>query len=204
MQLIFDRRISRRTPGTFRTRVITDGVVSVPACRLQEHAHQAGITKSAAPGAPRSPSTTQALRHRQAADEPARAAAGRLPSPPASSGAQKVSHDCSFGEDGYDLLARPTEVEGQRASALRFGDKWVQAMLAVLVVFSLQLRGFNNREMCALLAQLLGLTQLKNRRLLVLLDNLLYLFRDASSYHAASLPTVGQSLVRWACRNTRS
>jgi hypothetical protein len=25
--LIFDRRVSRRTPGPFRTRVITDGVV---------------------------------------------------------------------------------------------------------------------------------------------------------------------------------
>src|SRR6185312_15108369 len=27
VQLIFDRRVSRRTPGRFRTRVITDGVV---------------------------------------------------------------------------------------------------------------------------------------------------------------------------------
>ena len=33
----------------------------------------------------------------------------------------------------------------------------VQALFAVLVVFSLQLRGFNNREMRSLLAQLLGL-----------------------------------------------
>lgn len=46
---------------------------------------------------------------------------------------------------------------GQRASALRFGDKRVQALFAVLVVFSLQMRGFNNREMRVLLAQLLGL-----------------------------------------------
>ena len=54
-------------------------------------------------------------------------------------------------------MVRPIEVEGQRASALRFGDKHVQALFAVLVVFSLQLRGFNNREMRVLLAQLLGL-----------------------------------------------
>jgi hypothetical protein len=54
-------------------------------------------------------------------------------------------------------VVRPAEVEGQRASALRFGDKRVQALFAVLVVFSLQLRGFNNREMRVLLAQLLGL-----------------------------------------------
>jgi len=39
VQLIFDRRVSRRTPGRFRTRVITDGVVA--ARRLQDHANQA-------------------------------------------------------------------------------------------------------------------------------------------------------------------
>jgi transposase-like protein len=43
-------------------------------------------------------------------------------------------------------------VQGQRASALRFGDKPVQDLFAVLVVFSLQLRGFTNQEMRALLA----------------------------------------------------
>jgi hypothetical protein len=36
-------------------------------------------------------------------------------------------------------------------------NRCVQALFAVLVVFSLQLRGFNNQQMRALLAQLLGL-----------------------------------------------
>ena len=54
-------------------------------------------------------------------------------------------------------MVRPIEVEGQRAAALRFGDPRVQALFAVLVVFSLQVRGFSNQEMRALLAQLLGL-----------------------------------------------
>jgi hypothetical protein len=39
---------------------------------------------------------------------------------------------------------------------LRFGDKRVQALFTVLVVFSFQLRGFTNSEMRVLLAQLLG------------------------------------------------
>jgi len=51
----------------------------------------------------------------------------------------------------------PPKVDGQRASALRFGDQRVQALFAVLVVFSLLLRGFTNQEMRGLLAQLLGL-----------------------------------------------
>ncbi|MFL6450873.1 MAG: hypothetical protein ACJ746_24810, partial [Bryobacteraceae bacterium] len=70
---------------------------------------------------------------------------------------QKISHDCSIGEDAFDKIVRPLEVEGQRASALRFGDQRVQALFAVLVVFGLQPRGFNNREIRILLTQLLGL-----------------------------------------------
>ena len=53
-------------------------------------------------------------------------------------------------------MVRPAEIEGQRVSALRFGDKRVQSLFSVLVVFSLQLRGFDNREMRTLLAQMLG------------------------------------------------
>ena len=68
-----------------------------------------------------------------------------------------LPHDCSIGEDAFDRVVRPAEVDGRRASALRSGDQRVQALFAVLVVFSLQLRGFNNEEMGALLAQLLGL-----------------------------------------------
>jgi hypothetical protein len=31
---------------------------------------------------------------------------------------QKISHDCSIGEDAFDRVVRPAEVDGQRASAL--------------------------------------------------------------------------------------
>ena len=65
--------------------------------------------------------------------------------------------DCAIGEDAFEKVVRPIEVEGQRAAALRFGDQRVQALFAVLVMFSLQLRGFTNQEMRPLLAQLLGL-----------------------------------------------
>ena len=41
VQLIFDRRVNRRTPGRFRTRVITEGVVPFTARRLQKFPHQA-------------------------------------------------------------------------------------------------------------------------------------------------------------------
>ena len=72
---------------------------------------------------------------------------------------QKVSHDCSLGEDAFDPVVRPVQVEGQRPSALKFGDRRVQALFDVLVVLILQLRGLTNSEMPPLLAQLLAWTQ---------------------------------------------
>ena len=72
---------------------------------------------------------------------------------------EKVSHDCNLGADAFEALQRPMEVEGQRASALRFGDPRVQALLAVIVMFVLQPRGFTNKELRPLLAQHLGLEE---------------------------------------------
>ncbi|MCC6344359.1 MAG: hypothetical protein IT166_19315 [Bryobacterales bacterium] len=48
-------------------------------------------------------------------------------------GVQKISPDCSIGEDTFEQVVRPIEVEGQRAAGMRFGDPRVQALLAVLV-----------------------------------------------------------------------
>jgi hypothetical protein len=70
---------------------------------------------------------------------------------------QTVSHDCAIGEDAFEKMVRPIHLDGQKVSALRFGDAQAQALFAVLVLFSLQPRGFTNREMRVLLAQLLGL-----------------------------------------------
>ena len=70
---------------------------------------------------------------------------------------QTISHDCSIGDEAFEQVVRPIEVEEQRASALRFGDGRVQALFSVLVLFSLQARGFTNADTRALLAQLLGL-----------------------------------------------
>ena len=54
------------------------------------------------------------------------------------------------------LLSKP---QGQRASALRFGDARVQGLFAVLLLLCLQLEGFCNRQLWPLLAQMLGLEE---------------------------------------------
>jgi hypothetical protein len=157
VQLIFDRRVTTRTPGRFRTRVITDGVVpslhvDYKSTRIKQY-HKEGraLRTETTINNTRDFGIGKLLKNLPALRQIGFQANRRLLD------VQRVSHDCAIGEDAFDKVVRPAEVAGQRASALRFGDKRVQALFAVLVVFSLQLRGFNNRETRVLLAQLLGL-----------------------------------------------
>jgi len=157
VQLIFDRRVNRRTPGKFRTRVITDGVV--PSLHVdyknsrikQYHKEGRALRTETTINNTRDFGIGKLLKNLPALRQVGFQANRRLLD------VQTVSHDCSIGEDTFDRVVRPIEADGQRASALPFGDARVQALLSVLVLFSLQLRGFTNREMRALLAQLLGL-----------------------------------------------
>jgi hypothetical protein len=157
VQLIFDRRVSRRTPGKFRTRVITDGVVpslhvDYKNTRLKQY-HKEGraLRTETTINNTRDFGIGKLLKNLPALRRVGFQANRRLLD------VQTVSHDCSIGEDAFDQVVRPIEVEGQRASALRFGDARVQALLSVLVLFRFQLQGFTNQEMRALLARLLGL-----------------------------------------------
>ncbi|MGH8563777.1 MAG: hypothetical protein ACREXW_06660 [Gammaproteobacteria bacterium] len=86
VQLIFDRRVTRRTPGRFRSRVITEGVVpslhvDYKSSRIKQY-HKEGRALQT--------ETTinkhTRLRDRQATQEPACSAADRLQSQPTSSG----------------------------------------------------------------------------------------------------------------------
>jgi hypothetical protein len=72
---------------------------------------------------------------------------------------EKVSHDCHMAMEAFQRLQGPIEVEEQRASALRFGGQRVQALFTALCLFAPQPRGFTNKELRPLLAQLLGCPQ---------------------------------------------
>jgi hypothetical protein len=157
VQLIFDRKVSRRTPGRFRTRIITEGVV--PSLHIdykntrikQYHKEGRALRTETTINNTRDFSIGKRLKNLPALRQIGFQANRRLLD------VQKTSHDCSIGEDAFNQVVRPIEVDGQRASALRFGDPRVQALFAVLAVFSLQLRGFTNAELRTLLAQMLGL-----------------------------------------------
>jgi hypothetical protein len=156
VQLIFDRRVTKRTPGRFRTRVLTEGVtptlhVDYKKSRIKQY-HKEGR-------ALRTETTINNTRDfdigKRLQNLPALRAVGfqanrRLLD------VQTISQDCAVGEDVFRQVTQPCAVDGQRASALRYGEPCVLALLSALLVFRLLPRGFSNRELKEHLAPLLG------------------------------------------------
>jgi len=156
VQLIFDRRVTRRTPGRFRTRVITEGVI--PSLHVDyKHSHIKQYHKEG-----------QALRTETTINNTRDFGIGKLLSNlPALRqvgfaanrrllNVQTVSHDCAIGQKIFEQVVQPVKVDGQRASALHFDNPRAQALFQVLVTFGVQPHGFDNRQMRELMAQLMG------------------------------------------------
>ena len=159
VQLIFERKMQRKTAtdGRCRTRIITEGVspslhVYYKNTHLKQY-HKEGralrtettINNAYDFGVGRRLHNLPRLR------QIGFAANRRVLE------VEKLSHDCNPGAERFQSLQQPVVVDGQRGSALRFGDPRVQALLAVLVLFCLQPEGFRNQQLRPLLAQFLGL-----------------------------------------------
>jgi len=156
VQLIFDRRIIRSTPGQFRTRVLTQGVVPT----LHVDYKRSKIKQYHKEG--------QALRTETTINDTYDFNIGRLlknlgqlrqigfSANRRLLNVQTLSHDCLIGEDRFQQLTQPIQVDEQRASALRFGDKRVLALMHALCQFTLLPQGLRHSDLRPVMAQLLG------------------------------------------------
>jgi hypothetical protein len=73
-------------------------------------------------------------------------------------GVQRLSHNPIRAAEAFTAVHQPTLTrDGHRIAGLRLGDHRAQALLQVLLVFRLLPRGFRNRDLRGLLAELLGL-----------------------------------------------
>ena len=157
VQLIFDRKIIRTTPGRFRTRIVTEGVtpsinVYYKNTRIKQY-HKEG----------RALRTETTINNtwdfrvgKSIANLPALrrigfAANRRLLE------VEKVTHDCILAEETFRKINQPVEVNGQRASALRFAEPKVQMLLHALLLFRLQPQGFRNADLRNHMAALSGI-----------------------------------------------
>jgi hypothetical protein len=156
VQLIFERRVTKRTPGRFRTRVITQGVtpslyVDYKNTRIKQY-HKEGraLRTETTINDTRDCAIGKRLHNLPALRAVGFAANRRLED------VQRLSHDCQMGEEAFRQVTQPQVVQGQRVSALPFAAPRVQALLSVLVLFCLLPQGFANKEVRERLAPLLG------------------------------------------------
>jgi hypothetical protein len=156
VQLIFGRRVTKRTPGRFRTRVLTEGVTPTLHAEYkktrikQYHKEGRALRTETTINDTRDFDIGKRLKNLPALREVGFRANRRLLD------VQTISQDCAVGEEVFQHVTRPCEVAGQRASALRYVDSCVLALLSALLVFRLLPRGFCNRELREHLAPLLG------------------------------------------------
>jgi hypothetical protein len=156
--LIFDRRISKQTPGTFRTKVITRGVDPQLVCyykssRIKQYFKEqralrtetvVGDTRDFGIGRRVCTANWRALR---AVGEQANQ---RL--------CDAQAADARPAPDVVTLAAvtRPSvTADGLHAPSMRFGDPRVMAVLAALVGFCHLVAGFTNRQLTELVGGLL-------------------------------------------------
>lgn len=156
IKIIFNRRISRRTPGRFCTRVVTQDVTP----SLHIHYRQARIKQYHKENRALRTETTinnsydfgigRRLHNLPKLRQIGFAANRRLLE------VERMSHDCILSEDAFQAVNRPVAVSAQRASRLRFADPRVHALLQALILFRQLPAGFRAADLRAHLAALSG------------------------------------------------
>jgi hypothetical protein len=156
VQLIFDRSITKATPGPFRTRVITDGVI--PSLHIdykgtrikQYHKEGQALRTETTINNTRDFYIGKSLHNLPALRKIGFQANRRVLE------VQTITQDCLVAEETLQQLQRPRMVDGQRVSALRLADPTVQALWNAVLMFDLLPAGFSNHQLRPYLAQLLG------------------------------------------------
>jgi hypothetical protein len=156
VRLIFNRKITRRTPGQFRTRIITKDVTpslnaSYKNTRIKQYHKE-----------------NRALRTETTINNTYDFGIGRrlvnLPKLRAVGFAanrrlldvERLSHDCMLAEDTFQAVNSPVTQGRQRASGLRFGDARVHALWHALILFRQLADGFRAADLRRHLAALSG------------------------------------------------
>jgi hypothetical protein len=156
IKLIFNRRVSRRTPGRFCTRVVTQDVTP----SLHVHYKNARIKQYHKENRALRTETTinntydfgigRRLRNLPKLRQIGFAANRRLLE------SERLSHDCILSEAALQAINRPVAAGRQRASGLRFADPRVHALLQALILFRQLSAGFRAADLRARLAALSG------------------------------------------------
>jgi hypothetical protein len=147
VQLLFERRVTRRTPGSFRTRVITDGVQ--PSLRF-DYKHTRVKQYFKCNRALRTETTFNDTYDfeigRSLGNLPRLRTLGRHVNHRLLS-LERVAHNCAMASRTVERLVLPTVDDNQRAPALRWGEPRTMALLSALCAFMAAPEGLRNKTL---------------------------------------------------------
>jgi len=157
LQLIFERRVTKATPGPFRTRVIEVGVhpslhIQYKQFDLKQYFKEGrGLRTEGTFRNPKDFEVNKGLANLPYLERLGRHINRRLLD------VERVSHNCGLSGDSIHRVVQPTVNEdGQRAPGWKFGDPRVMALWVALSLFTHLIQGFRNRDLRRHVADLLG------------------------------------------------
>src|SRR6266568_352282 len=158
VSMLFDRRVQRNTPGSFRTRVFTTGTevridFFYKHCRVKLYLKEGRALRietvvndaddlDILKGLPHLPQVQRAARQINA----------RVLT------MLRVGQSCAIETALFERISQPYVRDGQRTGALRFGDARAMALAGALCLTVHAVAGFNHRRLRALVAGPLGTT----------------------------------------------
>src|SRR5206468_1512878 len=158
VQLIFPRKIIRTTPGSFRTRILREGVhpslhVSYKHFDLKQYYKEGrGLRTEGTLHDPGDFGVNKGIENLPSLKELGHQINQRLLE------VERVSQNCGLSAGSIQRVVQPTVTQdGQRAPGLKFGDPRVMALMLSLCAFGCLIDGFRSRELRRRVAALLGL-----------------------------------------------
>jgi len=156
VQLIFNRKINRRTPGRFRTRVLTHDVtpslnVYYKNTRIKQyHKENRALRTETTINNSYDFGVGKRLHNLPKLRVIGFAANRRLLE------VERLSHDCMLAEETFQSINSPVAAGRQRASGLRFADPRVHSLWHAIILFRQIAEGFRSADLRHHLAALSG------------------------------------------------
>jgi DNA-binding HxlR family transcriptional regulator len=156
VRLIFNRTITRRTPGQFRTRIVTQDVtpslnVYYKNTRIKQyHKENRALRTETTINNSYDFGIGKRLHNLPKLREIGFAANRRLLE------VERLSHDCMLAEDTFQAINSPVAAGRQRASGLRFADLRVHSLWHAIILFRQLAEGFRAADLRYQLAALSG------------------------------------------------
>jgi hypothetical protein len=156
IQILFDRKVIRSTPGRFRTRIIRHGVA--PSLNVQYKKstvkqyfkEERALRTETIINDPRDFGIQRSIKHFDYLRSVGRQVNRRLLR------LEEVAHDCTLKPDQLRRVVLPSVHQGKRASGLRFGEKRAMALFAALSTVVPIADGITNGSLRPLVEQFLG------------------------------------------------